>query len=627
MGDLHISSRQSTFKLVKPQVIPGADEKDSPIIGPLAHESLSSVGSLLEQIGQECDVLAVVGDIYDHVRNLDPGSCVSPNGQSSVNTVALWNRLGDKSLLDNEDYYPKYIDLILFMEKIYYFYRKFKKPVIGISGNHEAYDRPYGISPYIGGKDLPELLKDVIFEDTDEFKRANEGLPADHNLTRYEATLLYGPSFGELGVGIKDGWNFKEVNFDLFYCLLTPWSDIAISYDNKHSFLCLGWGVDESIIGAVVTGGGSLPVARASMTSYQIELLKDWAQNKKGKNIVLSHFTFACYEPSIPFNDEGATIYCDAAWQMSPYAWGSFFHKRGTAYNMIFNKEIDFTISGHTHRAGVYSPKEIQHEIRFKVAGRHQDTTDKTFLSDNDIFLTCGSAGPYAKQNYAGEFLGQGLQKPQGMIVNFEGVEKESRPSITWVESAVDPLPRLAVVIEYMDNEKGIFPFLSVSGGAADFTKGRYLGDAHKFYFTFNPEFVEIFRTYTDTLHPFTEFSLHARLGPGKANAVLRTKLKKQEKMDKSGRDLYALESTFEEMAKFESVVSPDSMVFMSINLNGSAYLAKYYNVSSPICFPIILTVDRSVQNYPIITSFSRDRTLYKGSVARHADYANIGTL
>lgn len=638
MGDLHISSRQSTFKLVKPQVILGADEKDSPFLGPLAHESLSSVASLIEQIGKECDALAIVGDIYDHARNLDPGSCVYPNGQSKVTTADLWDKLGNKKLLEDADHYPKHIDLILFMEKIYYFYRKYKKPVIGVSGNHEGYDRPYGIAPYVGRKDIEGVLDNLVkmagYSKGAEILKANDGLPADHNLTRYEATLLYGPSFGELGVGFFDdnsdpedvqeapGWNFMKENFTLLHCLFTPWADIAISYGDKYNFLCLGWGDNETILRSMGLGGGTLPRAISSINSYQLELLKDWTKEKRGKNIILSHFTFVCYDPIHPLTDEKAKIPCDTGFEMTTYAWGSFIHNRGPVYNLILDKKIDVTISGHTHRAGVYSPIQKQGAISFTTRGRHQDATNKTILSDRDVFLTCGSAGPYSKQNYAGEFYGQGLQKPQGMLVNFEGVGDESQPSISWVESEVDKLPRLAVVIDYMDENK-IFPFSSINGEQDIFTKGLYLNDSHKFYFTLNPNFVAIFEKYTDVKHPFTEFALHSVHQDYGKNLILRMKMQYQGKNDRSERDLYALEAPFSAVKSFEYSVVPSSMTFMSINLNGSAYLAKYYDVSSPLCFPITMNLDLDVKNYPILKSFARDRTYFKGGVAKHERYVS----
>jgi len=61
IGDMHISSRQSLYKQqqVKAQVIPGADEKISPLIGPMAHENLSSSGYLLSEM-KDSDVVALV---------------------------------------------------------------------------------------------------------------------------------------------------------------------------------------------------------------------------------------------------------------------------------------------------------------------------------------------------------------------------------------------------------------------------------------------------------------------------------------------------------------------------------------------------------------------------------------
>ena len=73
-------------------------------------------------------------------------------------------------------------------------------PAFLVSGNHDCYWYPYGMSPRVAAK----TPGDGVFEAGDKWyrtsgsglKRANEGIPADHNLTFYEAILTFGTTFG-----------------------------------------------------------------------------------------------------------------------------------------------------------------------------------------------------------------------------------------------------------------------------------------------------------------------------------------------------------------------------------------------------------------------------------------------
>ena len=71
-------------------------------------------------------------------------------------------------------------------------------------GNHEAYDQPYGVSPRLGQfwRNNPEGAM-----------RANDGIPADHNLTTNEATLLYGPLYYDY----RKTHNFEARHQEWFY--------------------------------------------------------------------------------------------------------------------------------------------------------------------------------------------------------------------------------------------------------------------------------------------------------------------------------------------------------------------------------------------------------------------------
>ncbi|MDR2444003.1 MAG: hypothetical protein LBE31_10845 [Deltaproteobacteria bacterium] len=71
VNDLHLSSRQVSYKLVAPQVIHGAAEEESPYIGRLCHQTLETSQRLIKAIGAESDALIVAGDAFDVLRNFD----------------------------------------------------------------------------------------------------------------------------------------------------------------------------------------------------------------------------------------------------------------------------------------------------------------------------------------------------------------------------------------------------------------------------------------------------------------------------------------------------------------------------------------------------------------------------
>ncbi|MBE7159501.1 MAG: hypothetical protein INR62_13900, partial [Rhodospirillales bacterium] len=185
-------------------------------------------------------------------------------------------------------------------------YRKYKLPVIMTSGNHEAYQVPYGISARVEAGEMgnwafklgvleattinhrdarqrmednarrswpdgavpnearraQKALKqdDAVERHRKEFEKAsawvngkaNGGMSRDHNMTIYEACLAYGPTYGHA----LTGYNFDGGQFDWFYALFTPLADVVYAYGAqpddqsgagaKQVIAALGWGIDEN---------------------------------------------------------------------------------------------------------------------------------------------------------------------------------------------------------------------------------------------------------------------------------------------------------------------------------------------------------------------------------------------
>ena len=113
------------------------------------------------------------------------------------------------------------------------------------------YSLPYGLSPRV------------------LWVRANQGIPADHNLTIQEALLIYGPDYGHV---VKLGRYNKE-NVEWLDRVFNPITDYVMAYQEQR-FIGLAWGDSESIAGAAVRGGGVLPRADESLSDAQYELFK-----------------------------------------------------------------------------------------------------------------------------------------------------------------------------------------------------------------------------------------------------------------------------------------------------------------------------------------------------------------
>jgi Calcineurin-like phosphoesterase len=98
----------------------------------------------------------------------------------AASAADIWNLV---DLGDNCDRnYQAYVDFIAFFTRIRTFCTSSGKPAFVVAGNHDCYknNKLYGISPRV------------------LWKKANEGVPADHNLTFYEAMLVFGETWGKV---------------------------------------------------------------------------------------------------------------------------------------------------------------------------------------------------------------------------------------------------------------------------------------------------------------------------------------------------------------------------------------------------------------------------------------------
>ena len=125
--------------------------------------------------------------------------------------------------------------------------------------------------------------------------------------------------------------------------------------------------------------------------------------------------------------------------------------------------KIHLTLSGHSHRAGLYqdigtSPTFSQSLLGWAGAGDdmvvqpHAPQADGRYQyqyqPDKCLFLVSASGGSMPVQNYRGEMIGCGMAPPSGSSVKFNG----GQPEIKVVEySKGSSQPRFCVAMDFMD--------------------------------------------------------------------------------------------------------------------------------------------------------------------------------
>jgi uncharacterized protein YxjI len=437
LSDVHVSSKQAAYKGKGATVIPGAAASVSPPIGDMANNNADNFFDLLSQFGKDADtdVVVITGDLYDHLHNFDAAKLTENR------TGKLWEAMylkEEKTVHQRNDEYPFGIDGIIVYSLLVHFYSIHKKPVFIVSGNHEAYEYPYGISPRLLGV------------------RANDGIPLDHNLTFYEAILLYGPGYSKV---LKAG-NFDKGNFDYFYNLFTPLTDFVVRH-GEQCLIGLGWGDGEHIDKGAAIGEathlplsepGTLPRALQSVSGAQKNLVEAALAQPCRHTILCSHFTVVNYALDVPLTTEGKVWANDALY--SKFEHGTIKSDRFTFHGDWVGKDrFSITLSGHSHRVGLYRCSYSKNVIGFDgflwTRGYHPEdsSTPKVPWGQKTKVLVSASTGPVPKQNREGEMSGQGMERPSGSRINFNGGK-----DITLVKSGRNTAkPRFCVACDYLD--------------------------------------------------------------------------------------------------------------------------------------------------------------------------------
>ncbi|WP_084084464.1 metallophosphoesterase [Cupriavidus sp. USMAA2-4] len=336
--------------------------------------------------------------------------------------------------------------------------------------------------------------------------KANAGIAADHNLTLYEICLAYGPTYAQ----VLTAKNFTPANFDWFFTLITPLSDWRLDYGPRQTLLGLDWGSGENYLNplggidklpevddkirwvaehlpsrADKQGLGILPRATQSLSEEQKFLLQGGRRRKRdiGASLtVFSHFTIVNYDGAIELSKQGRQIEP----QQSPNAlktmrfednaggWNLnnmgtcernvdwYFHTCVAGHDQPNHDKVDYHLSGHSHRAGVYTVglqhggKLVQVRSAFDPGLSATQSTNKH--GGPTKLIVSSSGGPLGTQNLNGELKQWLLTAPSGTLLN----EADATPIRQVRTEAGNGKPRLAVALDYLHVDKVETPLVWV---------------------------------------------------------------------------------------------------------------------------------------------------------------------
>jgi len=463
MADIHVCARQNLLEKSRARVIEYREQQESeaadgsgdtadasgagtggdpsPYVGSLVNVSSRNLKRLLWQFGSDpdIDIILMPGDLIDYIKSL-----YSEWVRETPSIKRIWDEvaLGD----DYAERYQDFMDYISFFSLLVDFYANHPtpKPVYILSGNHDCYYNPYGISPRV-------LLK---------LHRANAGLPADHNLTIYEACLIFGETYHEL----TSTNLFHAEKFKWFYNVLTPLSDFSIKLPNQ-CLVGLAWGDDEDVLDVPFIDQGQelhvghLPRADNVVSNAQLQVVRDALGS--GKNVILtSHFTFVSYLESIAMsNSDEGDVEFDDYWNPGDYDMGTFETNRKYLYETCLANErnIQCIVTGHSHRRGLYTINRADYFGDNSVKTSYYDFGGWNAIpADRRVpaVIVSDSAGSIPRSNRDGEFKGWGSDIAGGSGISFASNGSiQSLRKISAYDRQANPncKPRIVVALDYID--------------------------------------------------------------------------------------------------------------------------------------------------------------------------------
>ncbi len=439
LSDIHISARQQVLARSPAKLI---DQPGIKAVGEMINICSQNTANLLGQLASdpEIDLVIVGGDVVDFINNV----ILDDPDQAFAKPMDVWDAV--KVTAANAGNYHDNVDFLAFHSLLIDAYNRHPKAMFAITGNHDAYYEPYGITPRVSVKQAAEKIKDLVdpkyhgkvdsgvdaavkvqgtkksaYEaganlpgkgylredaqniETDPDKivvqRANEGIPADHNLTFYEAILAFGDTYSAILTMKNKGRppsSFWAEKMAWFHQVLTPFSDYSTRLP-KQDLVALGWGSNEHMAvdpdadgmygifkdaAGKGQGIGHLPRATECINDLQLDLVQKAAAADKSRKLLLTtHFTFVSYDNQIALTQalgegwgkgyfgrdelggwqEGDVYYNDAGSAnnrtFGKADLGTFHHNRKALYHdlMVGQRRIQLVLTGHSHRRGFYT--------------------------------------------------------------------------------------------------------------------------------------------------------------------------------------------------------------------------------------------------------------------------------
>ncbi len=453
MTDLHLSSRHFAFGQVKAKVFPNLPDSLSPPLGTCVLNTFDAVLDLMDQIGRNTsiDCLVITGDLVDYGVNL------SPEHIPLKNTADLWKKMHLKRHFKRgkmHHFYEMGVDHTLMLSLLVYYYDTYQKPIFMTEGNHDHYEYPYGISPRVSS--VVPLCESIL---------VNGCIPRDHNLSFYEALLLFGPGYRDI-LAVS---NFSAPMHDIFLAIFCPLTDFSWSY-KKQTITGLGWGNQESLLSHYIDNphSGLLPRAVDLISDHQWPLFA----TETPHHLLFTHAPMVNYESSVPLQnlgEEERAIDCSdnpvVSSSGSRYDEGSFFFHRHRFYQDYLIKNVfSHVFSGHAHRSALYGlicleshslgeagirqfiHKTVVLTESFPLVGHHYPGY---LLQNRTRLVVTGSGGPMAVRNLEGELGGMNACPPSATLLTWLPEEK-----LTVIYPRIpQAAPRLAAVLDYAERE------------------------------------------------------------------------------------------------------------------------------------------------------------------------------
>ncbi|AMO94077.1 calcineurin-like phosphoesterase family protein [Collimonas fungivorans] len=503
LSDVHVNVRHNALAQSPARIV--EDDAAGALAGKVGGKvcnSFIALKDLFEQFGKgedRADAIFLTGDLIDFNRNIDPDKVGGTIGDQ-------WKNFNVLGKLPDGNLYKRGMDDMLMYSLVRHAYRELALPVFMTTGNHEAYAVPYGISPrkegwafdlgvLDGGVRTPfkwNSKEEAIeahrrkLEEASKWVagKANEGIAADHNMTIYEATLAYGPTYTHVWTTS----NFDNDNFDWFGALFTPLSDFVIKFGSQEGvqpkqILCgLEWGQGEeykNLMGLIGVGlpdaqsAGILPRATESINKNQKLLLEQALTTKMAAGkipiVVGTHFTIINYNKSPLSKKLSFTPYDTGTGAIRVNSDGAFNDANfGTCeknlrwyfQTCVFSpspQRVDYHLSGHSHRSAVYTAEEDKGYGILMSTAEISPLGDPGFLKANEVsikasanhtnFIVSSCGGPIGVQNLNGELNGWTLRPPSGTLLDVgSGTIRQIKSN----DPKKNTQPRLCVALDYL---------------------------------------------------------------------------------------------------------------------------------------------------------------------------------